>query len=168
MDTNRCRVLTKHLLRALPGFFDKLEMADCKAGEVTISFMPDVYKDEYISFSCNTDNLLSHYDEILDKAHLPNIDRIYATIPVIVHGNTNDVVIIMIESNKTEADVNIYTENRTELFISPEDLNRKLKCRLLGGAPTELICYEGHISYIAECIHPKCLIKQGSVRDLRS
>lgn len=167
MDTNRCRVLTKHLLRALPVFFDKLELADCKVGEVTISFMPNVYKEEYISYSCNAEDLLSHYDAILDKGHLSQVDRIYATVPITIAGTNSDIVVIYIEDNGVEADINIYTEQRTELFISPEDLNRKLKCRFLGGAPTELICYEGHISYIAECIHPKCLVKQSSVKDIR-
>ena len=165
MDTNRCRVLTKHLLRALPGFFDKLEMANCTIENVCISFQPNVYEQKYVSFDCKADDLLSHYDEILEKAHLSQVDRIYASIPIVRNG-VADVVIVYIESDRAEADVNIYTENRTELFISPEDLNRKLKCRFLGGAPTELICYEGHISYIAECIHPKCLEKQSAVKAL--
>lgn len=166
MDTNRCRVLTKHLLRALPSFMDKLEACDCEIDEVNVFFQPDVYKEEYVTFTCKAEDLLSNYDAILDKAHLPKVDRIYATMPIVLDDN-RDVVVVVIEGDNTHTDVNIYTEQRTELFISPEDLNRKLKCRFLGGAPTELVAYEGHISYIPECIHPKCFRKLDAVKDLR-
>lgn len=166
MDTNRCRVLTKHLLKALPGFFDKLEMASCTVEDVCISFQPNVYEEKFVSHTCKAEDLLSDYDTVLEKALLPSVDRIYATIPIVRNG-VSDNIVIYIEDGRVEPDVNMYTENQTELFISPADLNRKLKCRFLGGAPTELICYEGHISYIAECIHPKCLEKQAAVKDLR-